>query len=140
MTIVQGQTTSFKYELYQGVHDLATDVLKIALYTANANLNQSTTAYASTNEISGPGYVAGGVALTGAVIRFDAVTSTAWVNFDNIYFSGTSFITRCALIYNASKSNKSVAVLDFGSDKIASGVFTISMPADTATTALIRSQ
>jgi hypothetical protein len=135
MSIVQTQTTSFKKELYQGIHDLSTDTLKIALYTANANLNQDTTAYSATNEVTGTGYTAGGVTLTGTTIN--SSNYTAYVDFANVVF-GASVTARCALIYNSSKSNKSIAVLDFGSDKTSTN-FTITMPANTATAALIRS-
>ena len=134
-SIVQTQTTSFKKELYQGIHDLSTDTLKIALYTANADLNAATTVYTTSNEVTGGGYTAGGVVLTGTTISSDGYT--AYVNFNNAAFSA-SVTARCALIYNASKGNKSIAVLDFGSDKTSSS-FTITMPSNTATTALIRS-
>jgi hypothetical protein len=134
--IVQGQTTSFKAELYQGVHNLLTDTLKIALYTALADLNENTTVYSTTNEIVGTGYTAGGQTLTGVTIGTSG--SIAYVNFSNVVWNPASFTTRCALIYNSSKSNKSIAVLDFGSDKTATNTFTITMPANTATSALIR--
>jgi hypothetical protein len=136
MAIVQTQTTSFKAELYQGVHDLLTDDIFIALYTGNANLDASTTVYATANEITGTGYTAGGQQLLGATVSSSA---TAYVSFDSIQWNPAAFTTRCALIYNASKGNKSVAVLDFGSDKTATSAFTITMPANTPTTALIRS-
>jgi hypothetical protein len=135
MSIVQTQTTSFKAELYEGIHDLLTDTLRIALYTAEANLNESTTAYSTTSEVVGTGYVAGGVTLTGVTINSSGYT--AYVNFDNVVF-GASVTARCALIYNASKSDRAIAVLDFGSDKTSAN-FTITMPQNTATTALIRS-
>lgn len=134
MSIVQTQTTSFKAELYQAIHDLLTDTLKIALYTANADLNAATTAYSTSNEVTGGGYVAGGVQLTGVSINTSGYI--AYVNFNDVNFNA-SVTARCALIYNASKSNKSIAVLDFGSDKISSN-FKITMPANTATTSLIR--
>ena len=135
MSIVQTQTTSFKTELYQGIHDLTTDQLKIALYTGNANLNEDTTVYSTANEVTGGGYVAGGVVLTGTTVASSGYT--AYVNFNNVSF-GASVTARCALIYNASKGNKSIAVLDFGSDKTSSN-FTITIPQNTSTTALIRS-
>ena len=135
MSIVQTQTTSFKEELYQGIHDLSTDTLKIALYTASANLNETTTAYSATNEVTGTGYTAGGVTLTSVTIS--SSDYTAYVDFANVVF-GASVTARCALIYNASQGNKSIAVLDFGSDKTSTN-FTITMPANTATAALIRS-
>jgi len=134
--ILQTQTTSFKKELYTGVHNLSTNTLKIALYTANADLNEATTAYSATNEVSGGGYVAGGVALTGVTISSSGYT--AYVDFADVVF-GASVTARCALIYNDSVIGKpSIAVLDFGSDKTSSN-FTITMPANTATAALIRS-
>ena len=136
MSIVQTQTTSFKTELYQAIHDLSTDTIKIALYTGNADLNEATTVYSSTNEVSATGYTAGGQVMTGVAISSSG--SVAYVNWANV--SWTSALTaRCALIYNASKGNKSVAVLDFGSDKTSTTTFTITMPANTSTTALIRS-
>ena len=136
MRIVQTQTTSFKKELYQAIHDLSTDTIKIALYTGNADLNEATTVYSSTNEVSGTGYTAGGQVMTGVAISSSGYV--AYVNWANV--SWTAALTaRCALIYNASKGNKSVAVLDFGSDKTSTTTFTITMPANTSTTALIRS-
>jgi hypothetical protein len=135
MSIVQTQTTSFKAELYQGVHDLTTDDLYMALYTGNADLNADTTVYSTANEVSGTGYVAGGVLMTGATLATSGYT--AYVNFDNVSFNA-SVTARCALIYNSSKGNKSVAVLDFGSDKTSTN-FTVTMPQNTATSALIRS-
>ena len=135
MSILQTQTTSFKQQLYQAVHDLSTDELWIALYTASADLNQSTTVYSTTNEVTGTGYTAGGVQLTGVTISESDFT--AYVSFDNVVFNA-AVTARCALIYNKTKGNKSVAVLDFGSDKTSSN-FTITMPANTASAALIRS-
>jgi hypothetical protein len=133
--ILQTQTTSFKTELYTAVHNLSTDTLKIALYTASADLNESTTVYSATNEVTGTGYVAGGVALTGVTISSSGYT--AYVDFADVVF-GASVTARCALIYNVTQGNKSIAVLDFGSDKTSAN-FTITMPANTATAALIRS-
>jgi hypothetical protein len=136
MSIVQTQTTSFKAELYQGVHDLTTDVIKIALYTASADLNEATTAYSSTNEVVATGYTAGGNILTPVTVSSSGYT--AFVGFPNT--SWTSALTaRCALIYNVTQGNKSIAVLDFGSDKTSTTTFTITMPANTASAALIRS-
>ena len=134
-SILQTQTTSFKTELYTAVHNLSTDTLKIALYTAAADLNESTTVYSATNEVTGTGYVAGGVALTGVTISSSGYT--AYVDFADVVF-GASVTARCALIYNVTQGNKSIAVLDFGSDKTSSN-FTITMPANSATAALIRS-
>ena len=138
MSIIQTQTTSFKAQLYQGIHDLTTDVIKIALYTANANLNEDTTVYSSTNEVANTGtYSAGGAQLTPITVNTSGYT--AYVGFPNISWTG-AITARCALIYNDTVAGKpSIAVLDFGSDKTSVGTFTITMPANTATAALIRS-
>ena len=134
-SILQTQTTSFKKELYTAVHNLLTNNLYIALYTANADLNESTTVYTSANEVSGGGYSPGGIKLTGVTISSSGFT--AYVDFDNVVFNA-SVTARCALIYNASQGNKSIAVLDFGADKTSTN-FTITMPSNTASAALIRS-
>ena len=135
MSIIQTQTTSFKAELYQAVHNLLTDTIKIALYTGNVSLGYATTGYSSTNEVTGTGYTAGGVIMTGVTINTSGYV--AYVNFSNVVFNA-AVTARCALIYNASKGNKSICVIDFGSDKTSSN-FTITMPANTSTAALIRS-
>ena len=136
MSIVQTQTTSFKEELYKAVHDLTTDTIKIALFTADANLNASTTVYTSNNEASGGNYVAGGSVLS--PVSVSSSGTTAFVSFPDISWTG-AITARCALIYNASKGDKSIAVLDFGSDKTSTNTFLITMPPNTATEALIRS-
>ena len=137
MAIAQTQTTSFKAELYKGIHDLTTDVIKIALYTASADLSEDTTVYSATNEVPNTGtYSAGGATLT--PITVSSSDYTAFVGFPNISWTGV-ITARGALIYNSSQGNKSIAVLDFGSDKTSVGTFTITMPANTATAALIRS-
>lgn len=136
MAFDQTLTTSFKQEVLLGVHDLATDTLKLALYTAEADLNANTTVYTPTNEVVGTGYTAGGIVLTGATVLTEG--TTAYVDFNSALWDPAAFTTRGALIYNASKSNKAIAVLDFGSDKTATTSFTVQMPANTATSALIR--
>jgi hypothetical protein len=137
MSIIQTQTTSFKAQLYQGIHDLTTDVIKIALYTANANLNEDTTVYSSTDEVPATGtYALGGAQLTPITVSSSGYT--AFVGFPNISWNG-AITARCALIYNVTQGNKAIAVLDFGSDKTSTVTFTITMPANTATAALIRS-
>jgi hypothetical protein len=136
--IVQTQTTSFKAELYQAIHNLLTDTLKIALYTGNATLAESTTAYSTTNEITGTGYTAGGVTITG--VSVNSSSYTAYVSFNNPSWTSATFTARAALIYNSSKANRSIAVLDFGADKtVSNNTFTITLPANTASDALIRS-
>ena len=135
MSIIQTQTTSFKAELYQAVHNLLTDTIMIALYTGNVSLGYATTVYSNTNEVTGTGYTAGGVVMTGVTINTSGYV--AYVNFSNVVFNA-AVTSRCALIYNASKGNKSICVIDFGSDKTSAN-FTITMPANTSTAALIRS-
>jgi hypothetical protein len=135
--IVQTQTTSFKEELYEGVHNLLVDTIKIALYVATADLSETTTVYTTVGEISGTGYSAGGVTLTGATVNSSG--STAYVSFNNASWASASFTCRGALIYNASKANRSIAVLDFGSDKtVANNTFTVTFPANNASSAIIR--
>jgi hypothetical protein len=136
MASIQTQTTSFKLECWQAVHNLTADTLKIALYTNAAQLDQATTAYSATSEVVAAGYTAGGQALTGCVLGYSG--ATAYFNCANPTWNA-SITARYALIYNASKSNKSVAVLDFGSDKVSASVFTITMPVNAATSALLRS-
>jgi hypothetical protein len=136
MAFIQTLTTSFKQEILLGVHDLDTDTLKMALYTANADLNASTTVYATTDEVAGAGYTAGGNTLTGVTVLTSG--TTAYVDFANSSWTPANFTARGALIYNASKGDKAIAVLDFGSDKTATTTFTVQMPANTATSALIR--
>jgi hypothetical protein len=138
MSIIQTQTTSFKTELYQAIHDLTTDTLKIALYTNSATLNETTTVYSTTNEITGTGYTAGGVVITGVTVNSSGYT--AYVSFNNPSWTSASFTTRAALIYNSSKANRSIAVLDFGSDKtVSNNTFLITLPTNNASDALIRS-
>jgi len=141
-SIVQGQTTAFKLNILQGLENFAVGTpytYKIALYTGNATLNQSTAAYTASNEVSGTGYTAGGKTLTVIPPVSDAVSSVAYLSFLPVVWTGVSFTTRCALIYN-STTGASVAVLDFGSDKTntAAGTFTVTFPTPTATNAIIR--
>lgn len=138
MAILQGMCSSFKQESWLGIHDLDTNTIKMALYTASADLSPSTTAYSvsTAGQVSGTGYTAGGVTLTNVQVLLSG--TTAYVTFDNPVWTGASFTCRGGLIYNASQANRAIAVIDFGSDKTASGNFTIQLPAATATTALLR--
>lgn len=135
MPIFQGTVSSFKAELPQAIHNLLTDTIKIALYTANADLGPATTVYTTSNEVSGTGYTAGGATLAGAAITLDG--TTACITFGTASWPGSTFTARGALIYNASKANRAIAVLDFGADK-SSATFTITFPASTATSAVLR--
>ena len=137
MSIMQGATTSFKVELLEGVHDFLTDTFKIALYTGNASLGPDTTVYTTSNEITGTGYTAGGNTLTATTPTSSG--TVAYVSFANTSWSSASFTARAALIYNSSQGNKSVAVLDFGSDKtVSNSTFTITFPVADASNAIVR--
>ena len=137
--IQQGLTNSFKQEMLQAGQNLVTDTLRMALYTAFSDIGPLTTVNTTTNEVVGTGYVAGGELVTGATISTDIQTGTVYVDFADVSWPGASFTARGALIYNVTRSNKSVAVLDFGSDKTFSSTSnTVVMPVNSATTALIR--
>lgn len=149
MAITQAMTTSFKVELMLAVHDfrVSGDTFNLALYTSSATLDAATTAYTASNEAVGTGYTAGGGALVNLGVT--SSSSTGFTDFSDLTFSNSSITARGALIYNTTPSalsnagttlvNPSVAVLDFGSDKTsADGDFTISFPAATNTTAIIR--
>lgn len=137
MAITQAMCTSFKTELLGGVHDLDTDTIKIALFTSSATLGAATTAYSTTNEVVGTGYTAGGNTLTGATITSSG--TTAIVDFDNTTWAASTITARGAMIYNASKANRAIAVLDFGSDKTSTdGDFTIQFPVADASNAILR--
>jgi len=136
MAFDQTLTTSFKQDILLGVHDLDTDTLKMALFLATAELGADTLIYTTTGETSGTGYTAGGNVLTGVTVLTSG--TTAYVDFADPSWNPAAFTARGALIYNASKGNKAIAVLDFGADKTATTTFTVQMPANTATSALIR--
>jgi hypothetical protein len=140
MAIVQGQTTSFKYQLYTGgVFNLSTDAIYMALYNGDANLNNATTAYTSVNEITGTGYTAGGQLMPTISFGFDLINNIAYINWGNVIWTPAAFTARCALIYDQTASNAAIAVIDFGSEKTCANSFTVAMPANTSTSALIRS-
>jgi hypothetical protein len=138
MPILQGMCSSFKQESWLGIHDLDTDTLKMALYTASADLSQATTAYSvsTPGQASGTGYVAGGVTLTNVQVLLSG--TTAYVTFDNPVWANAAFTCRGGLIYNETEANRAIAVIDFGADKTASGTFTVQLPAATAAAALLR--
>ena len=142
MAIQQGLTNSFKQEMLQAGQNLVTDTLYMALYTALSDIGSLTTVYTTANEVTGTGYTAGGVIVTGVTLNTETTgpnAGTVYANFDNVSWPGANFVARGALIYNVTRSNKSVAVLDFGSDKTFSSVSnTVTMPVNSATTALIR--
>lgn len=134
--IFQTQTLSFKAQLPQGVHDLLTDTIKLALYTSSATLDEDTTVYSVTNQVVGTGYSAGGVVLTG--VTLSTANNVVYIDFNDAVWNPASFTAAGGLIYNASKSNKSIAVLSFGADKIATNTFTVQMPTNSYDSALLR--
>ena len=137
--LTQTLTTSFKRQMVEGVHNFLTDTLKLALYTSSATLGPNTTVYTATGEVTAQGtYVAGGQILTGTTISTGS--GTCFITFSNLTWTSVAFTARGALIYNSSKSNKSVAVYDFGTNQTAGSlnVFNITMPPNTADEAIIR--
>jgi hypothetical protein len=139
MAIQQGLTNSFKREMLQAGQNIITNTLYMSLYTAYSDIGPETTVYTAVNEVTGSGYTAGGKQVTGATLNTDVDTGTVYVNFNNVSWPGASFTARGALIYNVTGNNKSVLVLDFGADKSFNSINnTVTMPANTATTALIR--
>jgi len=135
MSIVQTLTTSFKGQLPLAVHDFTTDTMKLALYLSTANLDADTTVYTTNGETTGTGYTAGGIVLTNATVL--TYGTTVYIDFDDAAWAGV-LTARGGLIYNYSKANKSVAVINFGADKTSASTFTVQMPANTYTSALIR--
>jgi hypothetical protein len=138
--ITQALCTSFKQELMQALHDFTAstgNVFKIALYTSAATLGAATTAYSSTNEVSGTGYTAGGAALTNVTPTTSG--TTAYTDFADVSWASSTITARGALIYNSTNANRAVCVLDFGADKSSSnGTFTVVFPTPDATNAIIR--
>ena len=142
MAIQQGLCTVFKKNCLSGLENFAVGTpytYKIALYTSFSNIGPNTLTYSETtaNEVVGTGYTAGGEVLTVVAPVSDNQTYTAYVSFQNAVWNPASFTCRGALIYNAT-TGAAVAVLDFGSDKTASNTFTVTFPADTSTTAILR--
>ena len=140
MAITQAMCTSFKKELMTATHNFtaASNVFKLALYTSSASLDASTTAYTSSNEVSGTGYTAKGALLTSVTPTTSG--TTAFTDFNDLTFSTATITARGALIYNeAGSSDQSVCVLDFGGDKTSTaGDFTIQFPTADASNAIIR--
>ena len=151
----QSMCTSFLGELLSSTHNFSSanpahtantaDTFKAALYVTTATLNASTTAYSATNEVSGTGYTAGGVTVTNATNPSSTNSSTTagvgyWTPSASIIYTGVTLSTAfdTMLLYNSSQSNKAVAVYTFGSQTITAGNFTLTMPSNTTTTALVR--
>jgi hypothetical protein len=146
MSIQQTATTSFKVELLQAVHNFgptSPNTFKVALYTGSSSIGPSTTVYTTTNEVVGTGYTAGGNTLTISVSPTSGLNtsnvSTAYISFSNTSWTNATFTARGALIYNSTQGNKSVAVLDFGSDKtVNNDTFQIIFPTPDANSAIVR--
>ena len=140
MAISSAICTSFKQEILVGTHNFTAtsgDTFKIALYTSSASLGAGTTAYTTSNEISGTGYTAAGAALTSVTPTTSG--TTAFCDFADVSFTSASFTANGALIYNDDQSDKAVAVIAFGGDKtVSSGTFTIQFPTADASNAIIR--
>jgi hypothetical protein len=154
MANTQSMTTSFMGELMTATHNFGTapiraattaDTFKAALYLTSATVNAATTAYSSTNEVTGTGYTAGGVTVTNATAPIATNSSATagvayWTPSAAITYTTVTLSTAfdCVLIYNSSQSDKAVSVHTFGSQTITAGTFTLTMPSNTTTTALLR--
>jgi hypothetical protein len=141
--------TSFKGEILSGIHALGTtviragtgaDTLKAALYLASATINAATTAYTVTGEVSGTGYSAGGVTVTNATAPTTSGTTGYWTPSASITYTTVTLTTAfdCVLIYNSTQSNKAISAHTFGSQTVTAGTFTLTMPVNDASNALIR--
>lgn len=148
MANTQSMCTSFMGELLTGTHNLTAttgDTVKAALYLASATYNASTTAYSATGEVSGSGYSAGGVTVTNGVSPASTNSSATagvayWTPSASITYSSVTLTTAfdAVLLYNSSKSNKAISVHTFGSQTVTAGTFTLTMPTNNTSTALIR--
>jgi hypothetical protein len=151
MANTQALCTSFKVDLLNAVHAFngtgvpahtvsTADSFKAALYLASATVNATTTAYSATNEVSGTGYTAGGVAVTFGTAPSSTSTTAFLTPSASIVFSGVTLATAfdAMLLYNSSQSNKAVSVHTFGSQTVTAGTFTLTMPTNDSSTGLIR--
>ena len=148
MANTQAMCTSFMQELMTATHNFTTgtgNTFKAALYLASATMNASTTAYTVTGEVSGAGYSAGGVTVTNGTSPSSTNTSSTagtayWTPSASITYTSVTLTTAfdAVLIYNSSASNKAVSVHTFGSQTITAGTFTLTMPSNTTSTALLR--
>lgn len=135
--ITAGLVTSFKGEILTGVHNLLVDTIKIALYSSAANLGPTTTVYSPAGEVSSSGYTPTGQVLLNPLVS--AANGTGYASFDDPIWYATTFSVRGALIYNASKGNKAIGVLNFGLDQVTlTQDFKIQFPSFHPETALIR--
>jgi hypothetical protein len=146
--------TSFLAELMTGTHNFGVapiraattaDTFKGALYLASATYNAATTAYSATGEVSGTGYTAGGVTVTNATVPASTNTSATagvayWTPSASLTYTTVTLTTAfdTVLIYNSTQSNKAVGVYTFGSQTITAGTFTLTMPTNSTSAALVR--
>lgn len=139
---VQAVAASFKAEILQGIHNLAAagDSLKAALYYQNQGLGSATTAYSATGEVTGTGYTAGGKAVTNSVSPALSGITAYWTPSATVQWTGITISSAfdCWELYNSSKANRTIAVLTFPAQTVTSGTFTITMPANGPTTALLQ--
>ena len=149
MANTQAMCTSFKGELLTATHNFGTaptratstaDSFKAALYLSSATVNASTTAYSASNEVSGTNYTAGGVAVTNSTAPTTSGTTGYWTPSASLTYTNVTLTTafNCVLIYNTTQSNKAVSVHTFGDQTITAGTFTLTMPTNDASNALIR--
>jgi hypothetical protein len=145
----QAMCTSFKVEILDGIHALGTsvvrattavDTLKAALYLTTATLGAGTTAYSATGEVSGTNYSAGGVTVTNATAPTSSGTTAYWTPSASIVYTNVTLSTAfdSVLIYNSTQSNKAISVHTFGSQTVTAGTFTLTMPTNDASNALLR--
>ena len=137
MSVTQSIVSSFKVELLEAVHNLNSDVFYLALYGPNANISSTTTVYTTDGEVTGSGYTAGGLVLTNLGVTLSG--TSAFASWSTATWTSASISTAGGLIYNASKGNKAVAVLNFGGTYTSDGStpFTVTFPPYTSTTAPI---
>ena len=138
MAISSGIAVKFKEDSLKGLHDFTSAEFKIALYTSVASLSNGTSVYITSGQVAnGNGYATGGKVVTVTSVTVDGTVGI--VNFNNVSWTSATFTARGWLIYNATKSNKTVAVIDFGADKTATnGTFTVQMPSSGASTSIVR--
>jgi hypothetical protein len=149
MANTQAMCTSFKGEILQAYHNFGTtatratsaaDTFKAALYLASATVNASTTAYSATGEVTGTNYTAGGVTVTNATAPATSGTTAYWTPSASIVYTNVTLSTSfdCVLIYNSTQSNRAVSVHTFGAQTVTAGTFTLTMPTNDASNALLR--
>lgn len=148
MANAQAMCTSFKNEILQAYHNFGTtvtragtgaDTFKAALYLASGSVGAGTTAYSSSDEVSGANYVAGGVTVTNATAPTTSGTTAYWTPSASIVYTNVTLSTAfdAVLIYNNTQSNRAVSVHTFGSQTVTAGTFTLTMPSNAAGTALL---